>query len=143
MNDKTYKEQLDDKIEHLSKEVEIPFEKPTSTWDIVISDWLCDYNGSWSMFWLLTILLIIWVGINSIQGYIFDPYPYMLYTLLLSQGALYSNVFVQMSTNRLMRYVLWILQQMYKSSKKTELSILLLHQKIDIVLEIIQERKEL
>lgn len=135
MSNKEYKEALDSKIKELSGQVNIPFIHPDLTIGQIITDKVCLFLGSWNWLLWLTVITFAWMGINLIKSIAFDPYPYMFYTMMISVWALYGNIFIQMGSNRLMEQLLWGMNQDAEVNKRSELSLLLLHQKIDILLE--------
>jgi uncharacterized membrane protein len=66
-----------------------------------IADNVASTVGSWRFIIIQSILLLIWLIINSIVWYFrFDPYPFILLNLALSFQAAYSAPFVMMSQNR-------------------------------------------
>ena len=80
------------------------------------------------------------MGLNAIHEIAWDTYPYPLYTMIISVWALYSNVFVQMGSNRVMEELLWGMNQDSEVNKRSELSMLLLHQKFDLLLDYIKDK---
>jgi uncharacterized membrane protein len=135
MSNKEYKEALDAKIKELSGQINIAHIHPDLTLGQRITDKVCLFLGSWNWLLWLTVITFAWMGINLIKQIAFDPYPYMFYTMMISVWALYGNIFIQMGSNRLMEQLLWGMEQDAEVNKRSELSLLLLHQKIDILLE--------
>ena len=140
MSNKEYKEALDSKIKELSGQVNIEPPRQVLTIKQRISDTCCAFLGDWSWVWWLTAITIIYMGLNAIHEIAWDTYPYPLYTMIISVWALYSNVFVQMGSNRVMEELLWGMNQDSEVNKRSELSMLLLHQKFDLLLDYIKDK---
>ena len=142
MDDKVYKENLDDRIENLSREVEIPYEPVPLKLSEKIAEVFTNFLGSWSWFWWFSGITFVWLYFNANGIWAFDKPPYLLYTMIISVWAIYGNIWIQQGGNNVLRYIIWILQQLHKSSKKNELSILLLHQKIDLLFQCVKKPNE-
>ncbi len=68
-----------------------------------ISDTIAQWGGSWKFIFLFSILLIVWIVINSLTYFeviSWDKYPYILLNLLLSFVAAFQAPFIMMSQNR-------------------------------------------
>lgn len=143
MNEIEYKENLDREIDEFSAKVNTPAITPKLTFTQKITDKICFFVGSWNWFIWLTVITIWYMVINSIKHLAFDPYPYQFYTMLISVWALYGNIFIQMGTNRIMEQLLWTTMQDAEVNKDTYLSLVLLHEKTDIInnkLDIIERK---
>ena len=137
---KEYKEILDEKIRELSCQVNIIPPKQALTIGQKITDKVTSFLGSWCWFNWFTVITIIWLGFNSIKQVAFDPYPYMLYTMVISLWAIYGNIFIQQGGNRIMEQLIWDTRQDSEVNKRSELSLLLLHKKVDCVIEYLKEK---
>ena len=133
MEIKDYKDKLDNSIGSILKKVDKQNpHRHKSRWE-KFSDDCCTFFGAWSWFWWLTGISLAWITINRIPLLTFDPYPFGLYTMIISIWALYSNVFVQMSTNGIMKQLMWMITQIFEINKRIDVSIMLLHEKYDVV----------
>lgn len=66
-----------------------------------VADKVADTIGSWPFIIVQTIILIIWIILNSLAWiYRWDPYPFILLNLMLSFQAAYSGPVIMMSQNR-------------------------------------------
>jgi len=66
-----------------------------------IADTVASTVGSWRFIIIQSILLLLWLVLNSIAWiYRWDPYPFILLNLMLSFQAAYAAPFVMMSQNR-------------------------------------------
>ena len=75
-----------------------------------VADWLAKAVGSWPFIIYQSIMIMIWMGINSYLVYMglnnpdffksWDPYPFILLNLVLSFQAAYTGPVVMMSQNR-------------------------------------------
>lgn len=68
-----------------------------------IADWATSYFGTLEFLLLNAIITIVWISINSghIPGIaVFDPFPFILLTMILSVEAIILTITVLMSQNR-------------------------------------------
>ena len=75
-----------------------------------VADWLAKAVGSWQFIIYQSIMIVIWMAINSYLVYqgandsdffkTWDPYPFILLNLVLSFQAAYTGPVVMMSQNR-------------------------------------------
>ena len=67
-----------------------------------LADKIAEFGGSWTFIILFTIMLIIWIGLNSwvLLFQPFDPYPYIFLNLVLSCIAALQAPIIMMSQNR-------------------------------------------
>ena len=101
-----------------------------------LSDKMAVYGGSWRFIISFTVVLIIWISVNS---YIlltkpFDPFPFILLNLVLSCIAAIQAPIIMMSQNRQEAKDRLRAQHDYQINLKAELEIRTLHQKIDHLL---------
>lgn len=97
-----------------------------------VSDSVTAVIGSWPFIIVQSILLVIWMVLNSIAWLEhWDPYPFILLNLALSFQAAYTAPIIMMSQNRQAERDRNAAQSDYDVNLKAELEIELLHQKID------------
>jgi len=75
-----------------------------------VADWLAKAVGSWPFIIYQSIMIVVWMTINSYLVYMgvnnpdyfksWDPYPFILLNLVLSFQAAYTGPVVMMSQNR-------------------------------------------
>jgi uncharacterized membrane protein len=141
MSDKQYKQALDLKIRELSLQVNLQPPQQPLTLGQKITDKVTSFLGSWSWFNWFTAITVIWLVFNSIKQIAFDPYPYMLYTMVISLWAIYGNIFIQQGGNRIMEQLVWDTKQDSEVNKRSELSLFLLHKKVDLIVDYLKEKQ--
>jgi uncharacterized membrane protein len=103
------------------------------------ADAVARFGGSWTFIALFAATLVVWVGLNSFilakQGQIFDPYPYILLNLFLSMLAAIQAPVILMSQNRQAQKDRLSAEHDYEVNLKAELEIMLLHEKLDLLME--------
>jgi hypothetical protein len=65
-----------------------------------LSDRIASFIGSWKFIIIQSIILTIWIVINSLRLVDFDHYPFILLNLFLSFEAAYATPLILMSSNR-------------------------------------------
>ncbi len=102
-----------------------------------LSDKIARFGGSWMFIILFSVLLLIWIVINSLlpTGKQFDPFPFILMNLVLSCIAAFQAPVIMMSQNRQEEKDRQRAQNDYMINLKAELEIRSLHQKIDLLIE--------
>lgn len=65
-----------------------------------VADRVAKVVGSWRFIVTQSILLTIWILVNSFTQFKFDPYPFILLNLALSFQAAYTAPVIMMSNNR-------------------------------------------
>ncbi|BCL79898.1 membrane protein [Ktedonobacteria bacterium brp13] len=88
-----------------------------------IADAVAATVGSWRFIIIQSIILILWLILNSILPSKWDPYPFILLNLALSFQAAYSAPFVMMSQNRQATKDRLTAENDYKTDTKGELEI--------------------
>lgn len=85
------------------------------------ADWITHHAGSWTFILTLIGILILWIIINTMAwNYKWDPYPFILFNLLLSTLAALQAPMILMSQNRTAERDRWKAEQDYKVNKKAE-----------------------
>ena len=103
-----------------------------------VADKVASFGGSWTFILLFLGILIFWIALNSFllaQPKIFDPYPYILLNLFLSMLAALQAPVIMMSQNRQAAKDRLDASNDYQVNLKSELEILELHRKLDILRE--------
>lgn len=136
-NDKEYIEKLKAQIDRLEKCSPPEKREENLTLGQKISDICCEFLGKWECIWFVTISTGLWMYLHPFK----DIFPYCLYTLIISVWALYGNSLLQMYNNRELERDRWHNQQDAETNTRSELSLVILHRKIDLLLSYILEGK--
>ena len=103
------------------------------------ADVVTTFGGSWTFVGLFAAFMVLWVGFNGYfvmqRGRTFDPYPYILLNLFLSILAAIQAPIILMSQNRQSDKDRLHAEHSYEVNLKSELEIMLLHEKLDQVYE--------
>ena len=101
------------------------------------ADVVANFGGSWTFLALFAAVCMVWVGLNSYvllqYDRSFDPYPYIFLNLLLSLLAAIQAPIILMSQNRQAERDRLHGEHDYEVNLKTELEIMLLHEKMDLL----------
>jgi uncharacterized membrane protein len=104
-----------------------------------LADRIAKFGGSWTFIIIFLTLLVTWIVLNSLIllriGKPFDPYPYIFLNLLLSMIAALQAPVIMMSQNRQAEKDRTAAEHDYEINLKSELEILALHQKVDLLRE--------
>jgi uncharacterized membrane protein len=121
--------------EILSSDIAKQFEKKL-TFGERLSDSIAAFGGSWTFIIFFSVVLFLWVVVNSVilANRAFDPYPYILMNLVLSALAALQAPVIMMSQNRSEARDRLRGENDYKINLKAELEIRHLHEKIDHLL---------
>src|SRR5437899_8305711 len=121
--------------EILSSDISKQFEKKL-TFGERLSDTIAAFGGSWTFIIVFSLILLVWIGVNSfiLANQAFDPYPYILMNLVLSALAALQAPVIMMSQNRSEARDRVRGENDYKINLKAELEIRHLHEKIDHLL---------
>ena len=116
----------------ISENSEEEFEEHRSFADRV-SDNMAEFGGSWWFLISFGAVLLIWIGLNLIQGEskAFDPYPFILLNLVLSCIAAIQAPVIMMSQKRQEAKDRLRSQNDYRVNLKAELEIRHLHENMD------------
>lgn len=98
-----------------------------------MADRVASFGGSWTFILIFTLVLILWMVVNSFWFAIrpFDPYPYILLNLVLSSIAAVQAPVIMMSQRRQEVKDRLRAENDYRVNLKAELEIRQLHEKID------------
>ena len=121
--------------EILSKNINVEFDRKLSLGER-LADRLAVGAGSWKFIIVFSLILVIWIAINSIVllWKPFDPYPFILLNLVLSCIAAIQAPIILMSQNREEAKDRLRSEYDYRVNLKAELEIRHLHEKIDHLL---------
>ena len=121
--------------EILSSDISKQFERKL-TFGERLSDSIAAFGGSWTFIIFFSVVLFLWVMVNSfiLATRAFDPYPYILMNLVLSALAALQAPVIMMSQNRSEARDRLRGENDYKINLKAELEIRHLHEKIDHLL---------
>ncbi|MDM7853031.1 DUF1003 domain-containing protein [Pseudochrobactrum kiredjianiae] len=97
-----------------------------------LADKVAKFGGSWTFILIFAVLLVLWVGLNSLAASkAFDPYPYIFLNLILSMLAAVQAPVIMMSQNRQAAKDRMDAGHDYEINLKAEIEILALHDKFD------------
>ena len=101
-----------------------------------VADRIAAVGGSWRFIGSFTIVLFVWIVVNTVVlvSRPFDPYPFILLNLLLSCVAAIQAPVIMMSQNRQEARDRLHARRDYQVNLKAELEIRHLHQKVDHLL---------
>jgi uncharacterized membrane protein len=103
------------------------------------ADAVATFGGSWTFIIIFLVILVIWVGLNSVIlvkfNKVFDSYPYILLNLFLSMLAAIQAPIILMSQNRQAEKDRLNADHDYEVNLKAEIEIMLLHEKMDLLRE--------
>lgn len=119
----------------ISENSEEEFEEHRSFADRV-SDNMAAFGGSWWFLISFASVLLVWIGINLIEGATsaFDPYPFILLNLLLSCIAAIQAPVIMMSQRRQEAKDRLRSFNDYRVNLKAELEVRHLHEKLDYLI---------
>jgi len=117
-----------------------------STFGQLLADKISAFGGSWTFIIIFIVVLITWMVVNTVvltsAEEAFDPYPFILLNLVLSSLAAFQAPIIMMSQNRQSAKDRMEIAENYKVSLKTDLEIIRLHEKIDVLTKMLEERAE-
>jgi len=119
----------------LAKNVNVEFDQKLTLGER-LADQVAEFGGSWRFIITFTIIIVIWIILNSIVllRRPFDPYPFILLNLVLSCLAAIQAPIIMMSQNRQEAKDRLRSEHDYQINLKAELEIRYLHEKIDHLL---------
>ncbi len=119
----------------ISENSEEEFEEHRSFADRV-SDNMAEFGGSWWFLISFATVLLVWIGLNLVQGEskAFDPYPFILLNLVLSCIAAIQAPVIMMSQKRQEAKDRLRSFNDYRVNLKAELEVRHLHEKLDYLI---------
>ena len=102
-----------------------------------VADAVAKVGGSWGFIIGFVSIMAAWILVNAVGifGLRWDPYPFILLNLALSTLAAIQAPIIMMSQNRAADYDRMNSENDYKTNKKTELELRLLHSKVDHLIQ--------
>src|SRR5712691_5119076 len=88
-----------------------------------IADKVASFGGSWPFIFLFGVVMLVWMGINIINLFNFDPYPFILLNLALSTIAALQAPIIMMSQNRQSSKDKLLAENDYQVNLKAEMEI--------------------
>ena len=123
---------------HISRNVVKDFSEQL-TFGQRMADKVAMFGGSWVFITIFAVIMVTWVFLNSFilikLDKSFDPYPYILLNLFLSMLAAIQAPIILMSQNRQASKDRLTAEHDYEVNLKSELEIMTLHEKIDLLRE--------
>ena len=110
----------------------------TATFGERAADAVASFGGSWTFIGLFAMVLLVWISVNAFSLFhvkTFDPYPFILLNLFLSMLAAVQAPIILMSQNRQAKKDRLSAEHDYEVNLKSELEIMLLHEKMDLLRE--------
>lgn len=138
------------KRQHISRNIHREFAGKLTVGER-LADRIALFGGSWTFILIFLTLLLAWIVLNSVHlarlGTPFDPYPFIFLNLVLSMVAALQAPVIMMSQNRHSAKDRLAAEHDYEVNLKSELEILALHQKIDMLreqqwMELVEMQKE-
>lgn len=122
-------EMLSHRLAELEQEEQVTFGQR-------VADRVAAFGGSWSFIGLFILMVILWIGGNTVLMVWkpFDPYPFILLNLILSCVAALQAPVIMMSQNRQEDKDRQRARSDYMINLKAELEIRGLHRKIDLLI---------
>ena len=107
-----------------------------------IADKVAIFGGSWTFIISFGVFLVIWIMVNAfwLSNKGFDPYPFILLNLILSCLAAMQAPVIMMSQNRQEEKDRERAKNDYMVNLKSELEIRILHEKLDHLIVVQQEK---
>jgi len=120
----------------LSRNVNAQFDKK-KTFGERVADKVAEFGGSWKFLGIFTLVIIVWVIVNTLilMNRPLDPYPFLLLNICLSCLAAIQAPVIMMSQNRKEAKDRLRSENDYKVNLKAELEIRILHEKIDNLIQ--------
>ena len=101
-----------------------------------LADRIASFGGSWRFIMIFTLVLILWISVNSVLALRqpFDPYPFILLNLILSCLAAIQAPVIMMSQNRQEAKDRLRAEHDYQVNLRAELEIRMLSEKVEHLL---------
>ena len=109
-----------------------------------IADHVAAFGGSWTFIILFSVVIAVWIMLNSmlLLKHNFDPYPYILLNLVLSTLAAFQAPVIMMSQNRQAAKDRIKSNLDFEVNRKSELEVASLHHKLDRMYDRVQEHRD-
>lgn len=107
-----------------------------------IADWIAAFSGSMEFLMLNIIWFGVWIGLNVMGIWTFDPYPFGLLTMIVSLQAIFLSIFLLLAQNRQAVKDRIRADVEYEINVKAELEVAYLHDKVDSFREDFLDRME-
>lgn len=106
-----------------------------------VADRVAAFGGSWTFIILFSVVIGIWIALNSMAllNHSFDPYPFILLNLVLSTLAAFQAPVIMMSQNRQASKDRIKSDLDFEVNRKAELEVAHLHRKLDRMYDRVQE----
>lgn len=107
-----------------------------------IADHVAAFGGSWTFIILFSVIIGVWIALNSMAllKHSFDPFPFILLNLVLSTLAAFQAPVIMMSQNRQAAKDRIKSDLDFEVNRKAELEVAELHRKLDRMYDRVQER---
>ena len=108
-----------------------------------LADKVATVGGSWGFIIGFSLFLVAWAVLNTVvlATRAFDPFPYIFLNLMLSMLAALQAPIIMMSQNRQAAKDRLEARLDYETNLRSESEIAALHEKIDMLLEIVATRR--
>lgn len=122
--------------QHIARNVNELYEASATTGERIADD-VAQFGGSWTFIIIFVLLLLLWMGLNSIPRLVpsIDPYPFIFLNLMLSCLAALQAPIIMMSQNRQASRDRIQATQDFQVNTKAELEVEELHHKLDLLRE--------
>lgn len=64
------------------------------------SDTVTEFCGSWTFVTAFSLLTVFWIIANTVLAFVFDPYPFIFFNLVLTVVSTMQGPLIMMSQNR-------------------------------------------
>ncbi len=118
----------------VSRNINVEFQKG-STIGQRLADRVAEIGGSWGFIIGFGVVIVLWVGANTLvlASRAFDPYPFIFLNLMLSLLAAVQAPVIMMSQNRQSAKDRLAAAHDYEVNLKAEIEIAALHEKLDYI----------
>ena len=106
-----------------------------------MADQIAEFGGSWKFIGIFSLVIVIWMAVNTILVWIrhFDPYPFILLNLVLSCLAAIQAPVIMMSQNRQEKKDRLRAENDYKINLKAEKEVRDIQAKLDHLIKKIDQ----
>jgi CRP/FNR family cyclic AMP-dependent transcriptional regulator len=85
-----------------------------------LADRLSEASGSWPFFWLNAVWFAVWLVVNLLTPFRFDPFPFALLTMVVSLEAILLSVLILIAQQRQDRADRKIARLDFKTNQEAE-----------------------